>query len=60
MEYINKRNRNLYRGNMGLISYVIIGMVLFCGLIILLVDEIKYKKNIDPILRDMIKDAKRR
>ncbi len=45
---------------MGLSSYVIIGMVLFCGLIILLVDEIKYRKNLDPTLKDMIKDAKRR
>lgn len=43
-----------------MVKYIIIGMVLFCGLIILLVDEIKYKNNLDPILRDMIKDAKRR
>jgi hypothetical protein len=43
---------------MGLASYVIIGMVLFCGLMILLVDEIKYRKNLDPILKDMVKHAK--
>lgn len=43
-----------------MIAIFIVGCVLFCGLILVLVDEIKYKIKLDPILRDMIKDAKRR
>jgi hypothetical protein len=43
-----------------MIALLIIKAVLFCGLVTILIDEIKYKINLDPILRDMIKDAKRR
>jgi len=42
-----------------MIALFIIKTVLFCGLIILLIDEIKYNINLDPILRDMIKECER-
>lgn len=42
-----------------MISLFIVELVLLGGLISIIVDEIKYHKNIDPILKDMVKHAKR-
>lgn len=41
-----------------MIQILIVSCVLFCGLVLVLIDEIKYRMNLDPILRDMIKESK--
>jgi len=45
---------------MNFISLVIVLIVVFCSFALIIVDEIKYRKKLDPIIRDIIKDAKRR
>lgn len=42
-----------------MIAIFIVNTVLFCGLITILIDEIKYNINLDPIMKDMINDQRR-